>query len=99
VPWFKRFVACLSQRRLGFEPESVCIEFVVDKWHWDRFFYQLFAFPLSISFHHGSTCSYVTWNINITPTVDRSSEISFYPIDMKNNMNEVHLGSTKGWKM
>jgi hypothetical protein len=21
------------------------------KWHWDRFFYEFFGFPLSISFH------------------------------------------------
>jgi hypothetical protein len=24
------------------------------KWHWDRFFFQYFGFPLSISFHHCS---------------------------------------------
>jgi hypothetical protein len=31
VPWFRRLVAGLPQRRLGFDPRSVHVGFVVDK--------------------------------------------------------------------
>jgi hypothetical protein len=37
VPWLKWLVASLSPRRPGFDPGSVHVGFVVDKWHWDRF--------------------------------------------------------------
>jgi hypothetical protein len=30
------------------------------KWHWDRFFYKFFSFPLSVSSHHGSPYSYIS---------------------------------------
>jgi hypothetical protein len=35
------------------KPRSVHVGFVVDKvkWYWDRFFFELFGFTLSISFH------------------------------------------------
>jgi hypothetical protein len=32
----------------------VSVEFVVDKWHWGRFFSEFFGFPLALSFSHGS---------------------------------------------
>lgn len=31
VPWLRCFVAGLSSRRLGFDPKSVCVMFVVDR--------------------------------------------------------------------
>jgi hypothetical protein len=39
------------------------------KWHWDRFFSEFLGFILSVSFHHGSTYSYITWGIKIGPLV------------------------------
>jgi hypothetical protein len=40
------------------------------------------SFPLSISFHHGSSCSYITSGMNNTPVGGRSSETWSYPFDM-----------------
>jgi hypothetical protein len=48
------------------------VGFVVDKWHWDRFFSEFFWFFLPISFYRGS------------PVKDRSSEKQPHPIDMNN---------------
>jgi hypothetical protein len=45
MPWFN---ADLSPRRPGFSPVSFYVGFVA-KCHWDRGFYEFFAFPLSIS--------------------------------------------------
>jgi hypothetical protein len=45
------------------------------KWHWDRVFPEFFSFPLWISFHHGSPCSYITRNMNNRHVSGRSSEI------------------------
>jgi hypothetical protein len=28
------------------------------KWHWERFFFEFFGFPLSVSFHRGSMLTY-----------------------------------------
>jgi hypothetical protein len=33
------------------------VEFVVEKWRWDRFLPEYFGFPMSVSFHR---CS-ITW--------------------------------------
>jgi hypothetical protein len=35
------------------------------KWHWNRFFSEVFGFPLLISFHCGSTYSYITWSMKV----------------------------------
>jgi hypothetical protein len=37
-PWLRRLAVGLLPRRPGFYPGSVHVGFVVDKWHWDRFF-------------------------------------------------------------
>jgi hypothetical protein len=29
--------------------------------HWDSFFFEFLGVSLTISFHHGSACSYNTW--------------------------------------
>jgi hypothetical protein len=34
-------------------PRSIQWDLWWSKWHWDRFFSELFSFPLSISFHRG----------------------------------------------
>jgi hypothetical protein len=44
------------------------------KWHWDRSFSEFFGFPLSVSFHHGSPCSYITWRMNNRRVGGHSSE-------------------------
>jgi hypothetical protein len=40
------------------------------------------SFPLSISFHRGSPCSYVTWGMNNRLVSGSSSETLSYTIDM-----------------
>jgi hypothetical protein len=42
---------------------------------------QIRGFPLSISFHYGSPCSYITWGMNNRPVGGRSSETQSQPID------------------
>jgi hypothetical protein len=37
---------------------------------------------LLISFHHGSTCSYITWEMNNRPVSDHSSKMQSHPINM-----------------
>ena len=54
VPRFGRLIACFSTRRLEFFFRSGQVGFVVDKWHWDRFFCQYFTFSVSLSFHQCS---------------------------------------------
>jgi hypothetical protein len=58
VPWLRRLVAGLPQRRPGFDPGSTHVGFVVDKAALGqvslrvlRFISEYFGFPLSISFH------------------------------------------------
>jgi hypothetical protein len=45
VPWLKRLVAGLLPRRLGFDPMSVCVGFVVDKVALGQAFPQVLRFP------------------------------------------------------
>jgi hypothetical protein len=49
VPWLRRLAAGFPPRRPGFDPGSVHVGFMVD-----RFFPEFFGFPLSISFHRCS---------------------------------------------
>jgi hypothetical protein len=46
------------------------------------FFSEFLGFSPSVSFHRGSQHVYITWRINNTHVGRRSSEKSFYPIDM-----------------
>jgi hypothetical protein len=39
-------------------------------------------FPLSVSFHNVSPCSYIAWGMNSTPVGGRSSETQSHPIDL-----------------
>jgi hypothetical protein len=41
--------------------------FVVDKVALGQVFLHVLQFPMSISFHHGSPYSYITWGINNRP--------------------------------
>jgi hypothetical protein len=80
----QRLVANLSPRRTGFAPGSVHVGFVVDKAALGQGFLRVLRFPLSLSFHCGSPCSYITWGMNKRPVGGRSSETSSNPIDMNN---------------
>jgi hypothetical protein len=60
-------------------------------WHWDRFFFEFFGFPLSISFQ-----LFITWEINNRPDGSRSSETQFHAIDMNNNNNTHNVKVVKG---
>jgi hypothetical protein len=64
---------------------SPCGKLRQAKWHWDRVFFELFAFLPSISFHRGSPCSYIISGMNNTPVGGHSSETLSHPIDMNNN--------------
>jgi hypothetical protein len=44
------------------------------KWHWDRFYSELFGLPLSVPFRHNSPYSYITWGMKSRPVGGRSSE-------------------------
>jgi hypothetical protein len=59
------------------------------KWHWNRFFSELFGFHLAVSFHRFSPYSFFIWGINNSPVGDRSSETYSHPIDMNNNKVNV----------
>jgi hypothetical protein len=61
VPLLRRLVSGLSFRRSGFAPKSVRMSFVVDRVALGQVFLWVLRFHLSISFHHGSPCSYITW--------------------------------------
>jgi hypothetical protein len=54
----KKETICFSTQT-GFTLGSVHVGFVVDKWHWDRFFSEFFGFSLSVSFHRTSPYSYI----------------------------------------
>jgi hypothetical protein len=53
VPWLGQLVAGLSPQRPGFAPRSIQWDLWLTKWHWDRFFSELFGFLLTISLHSG----------------------------------------------
>jgi hypothetical protein len=54
---------------LGSLPGQCMWELWWTKWHWDRFFSEIFSFRLSISFYCGSPCSYITWGMNNRPVL------------------------------
>jgi hypothetical protein len=41
--------------------KSVHVEFVVDKVALDRFFSEIFGFPMSVPLHRDSPLSYIIW--------------------------------------
>jgi hypothetical protein len=43
------------------------VGFVVDKVALDRFFSEIFGFPLSVPLHHDSPLSYIIWGPSIGP--------------------------------
>jgi hypothetical protein len=45
----------------------------------------LFCFLLSVSFHHGSSHSYIIWGMKNRPIGGYSLETWSHPIDMNNN--------------
>jgi hypothetical protein len=58
VPWLKRLVAGLSQRRPGFATGSIHVGSVVDKVALGQVFLRVLRFPLSVSFRHCSVFIY-----------------------------------------
>jgi hypothetical protein len=52
---------------------------------------EFFGFPLSISFHRGSTHPYIIWGMNNTPIGGRSSETQSRPIGTNNVQNKLNL--------
>jgi hypothetical protein len=89
----RRLVAGLSPQRLGFETGSDYEGFAVDRLAPDRFSFEFFVFSLSISFHRGSSYSYLTWETNNSPIGCRSSETSSHPIDMNKKKREWFVGN------
>jgi hypothetical protein len=65
-----------------------------EKWHWDRLFSEFFGFPLSMSFHRGSSYSYIIWGMNNMPVGGRSSETSSHPIDMNKNNKRTRISAS-----
>jgi hypothetical protein len=61
------------------------VVFVVDKVALGQVVFSSSAFP-SISFHHGSPCSYIIWGINNRPVHGCSSETSSHPAYMNSNI-------------
>ena len=64
MPWVRRLVAALSPRRLGFDPGSVHVGFVVDKVAEGQVFLRVFLFtpaiihPMVHNSYASSRCSY-----------------------------------------
>jgi hypothetical protein len=56
------------------------------KWRWDRVFYEVFGFPLPVSFHRGSPCPYIKWRMKNRPAGGRNSE-TVSPF----NMNDMYV--------
>jgi hypothetical protein len=83
-------VSCpLSPERPDFTSGPVYAGFVMDKVALGQNFTELFGFPLSISFRHGSLYSYVTWEMTNKPAGGRSSETQFRPVDMNDDYNTI----------
>jgi hypothetical protein len=59
------------------------VGFVLDKVALRQVYLWVLRFPLSISFHHGSPCSYIYWGMNNRPASGRSSETSSLPFELK----------------
>jgi hypothetical protein len=93
MPWFLQLVAGLSLQRPSSCPGQSMQDLWYTKWHWDRFFFELFGFPLSVSFHHGPPYSYIIWGMNDKPTGGCSSKTQSHPIDM-NNMSTISVRGT-----
>jgi hypothetical protein len=72
-------------RRPRFEPWSVQVGFMVETWHWDRFSFEFFRLPLSVSFHRGYPYTCIICRINNRNVGDRSSETYSDAIN-KNNI-------------
>jgi len=51
VPQFKQLFTFLSPQRPGLDPNPVYVGFRWTEWEWDRFFYELFGYLLSLLFY------------------------------------------------
>jgi hypothetical protein len=69
--WLRRPISGLSPQR----PVSIQVRFVVNEVALRHVSLRVLQFPPSISFHRGSPCSYITWEMNNRPIGGRSSEM------------------------
>jgi hypothetical protein len=69
----RQLVASFSQQMPRFILRAVFTGFVVEKWHWERFFSETFSFPISIipPLLHIYSC--IMWELDIGPVHDGSS--------------------------
>jgi hypothetical protein len=68
------------------------VGFVVDRVALGEGFSEFFGFSLSISFHRGSSYSYIMWGINNRPVIGRSSELYETPSE---RFSSVLVGQAK----
>jgi hypothetical protein len=61
------------------------VGFVVDKVALVQVFLQVLRFPLPMSFHRGSSYSYIVWRMNNRPVGGRSAHSKSHSIDMIEN--------------
>jgi hypothetical protein len=54
-------------------------------------------FPLSISFHHSSSCTYITWGMNNGHVRGRSSEMQSHP--NRQEQQQLNLNNMWYWKI
>jgi hypothetical protein len=85
VPWVRRLDAGLSPWRPGITLESVHVGSVVDKVALGQVPLWVSRVFLSISFHRGSSLSYISWGMNNMPVGSRNSETQSQPIDTNKN--------------
>jgi hypothetical protein len=64
---------------------SVHVGFVVDKMAAGQVSFRVLQFPLSVSFHPDSPCSYITWGMKNRLVGGHGSDTSSNSIDMNNN--------------
>jgi hypothetical protein len=83
VPWLRRLVAGLPPRNPKSRPCQFMWDLLWVKWHWERFFSEFFGLTLSVSFHRGSSYSFIISEVNSRPVVSRNSENHCHAIEMK----------------
>jgi hypothetical protein len=82
----------LQKKRPEFAPGSVHVELAVDRMALGQHFLRVLRFPLSESFHRGSTYSYTCiWSGGwTTGELEAAVQRQTHPIDMSNNMKRCH---------
>jgi hypothetical protein len=76
-------MAGLSPRRPGSRLGQSMCDLLHTKWHWDKFFPEVFGFPLSISFHRGCPYIHIIWGWTIS-SLQAAVQTQSHPINMNN---------------